>query len=46
MLLVLKEKYLEIFKRLGFIEVYKQYDVKDINTGKRSILRGMLKKME
>ncbi len=44
MLLISRDKYLEIFKNLGFIEVHKQYNVKDVNTGKRSILRGILRR--
>lgn len=44
MLLVLKDKYIEFFENEGFIEVYKQYDVKNVNTGKRSVLRGILRK--
>lgn len=44
MLLLDKDFYSETFKALGFTELYKQYDVKDVNTGKRSILRGVLKK--
>lgn len=42
MLLVPKDKYLRTFQDLGFKELYSQYDVKDVNTGKRSILRGIM----
>lgn len=44
MLLILKNKYLEIFKSFGFEVIHEQYDLKEVNTGKRSILRGILRK--
>ncbi len=42
MLLLTKNFYSETFKAIGFIELSKQYNIKDINTGKRSVLRGVL----
>lgn len=42
MLLIGKDWYNNLFTKTGFTNIYDQFDIKDVNTGKRAILRGLL----